>query len=305
MKFKSKIFLAPMYEVTDVSFRLLCKKYGAGLTFTEMLSPIALARGNKSTLRLFDVQFKERPVGVQLMGQNIEEIKKAIKVVENKVDMIDFNFGCPVDNIVKQGSGAALLKRPEKIREIIKAAKSVTKIPISIKIRAGWDKKSINAVEIAKIAEEEGCFMITVHGKTKTQDRGHESDWNVIKQVKENVSIPVVGNGNVNSPEDAKRMFEETGCDYIMVGREASRNPYIFKQINDYLQKGDYKEVTKKDKIKFFKEYLELAERYQPKFRYIKYHAIYMTKGIKGGKELRLKLSQSKDIKEIRKILQI
>ncbi len=294
-----------MFEVTDVSFRLLCKKYGAGLTFTEMLSPLALARGNKSTLRLFDVQFKERPVGVQLMGQNIEDIKKAIKVVENKVDIIDFNFGCPVDNIVKQGCGAALLKRPEKIREIIRAAKSVTKVPISIKIRSGWDKKSINAVEIAKIAEEEGCFMITVHGKTRSQDRGMETDWDIIKQVKENVSIPVVGNGGVNSPEDAKRMFDKTKCDYIMVGREASRNPYIFKQINDYLQKGDYKEVTKKDQIKFFREYLELAERYQPKFKYIKYHAMYMTKGIKGSKELRLKLSQTKSIEEIKKLLQM
>lgn len=294
-----------MYEVTDVSFRLLCKKYGAGLTFTEMVSPTALARNNKSTLKMAEIPFKERPAGIQFMGQNVEDIKKAIKVVENKVDIIDFNFGCPVENIVRQGAGAALLKRPEKIKEIIKAAKSVTKVPISIKIRAGWDKKNINAVEIAKIAEEESCFMVTVHGKTKTQDRGHESDWEVIKQVKENVDIPVVGNGNVNCPEDAKRMFEETGCDYIMIGREASRNPYIFKQVNDYLRKGDYKEVNNKDKIKMFREYLKLAEKYQPKLKYIKYHAMYMTRGIKGSRDLRHELSKVKNVDEIKKLLQI
>jgi len=305
MKFKSKVFLAPMVEVTDVSFRLLCKKYGAGLTFTEMLSSVALARKNKSTLKLFDVQKEEKPIGVQLMGQNIEEIKKAIKVVENKVDIIDFNFGCPVNNIVKQGCGAALLKRPNKIREILKVAKGTTNKPISIKIRAGWDKRSINAVEIAKIAEEEGCCFITVHGKTKTQDRGQKSDWNVIKDVKEKIGIPVVGNGGINNPEDAKKMFDETKCDYVMIGREAAKNPYIFKQINDYLSKGDYKEVTKKDKIKFFREYLELAEKYEPRFKYIKDHAIYLTKGLKGSRELRAELSKAKNVENIKKVLQI
>jgi tRNA-dihydrouridine synthase B len=305
MKFKSKVFLAPMVDVTDVSFRLLCKKYGAGLTFTEMLSAVALARKNNATLKMFDVQEKERPVGVQLMGQNVEEIKKAVKVVENKVDVIDFNFGCPVENIIKQGCGSALLKKPEKIREILKAAKSVSKKPISCKIRAGWDKKNINAVEIAKIAEEEGCEFITVHGKTKSQDRGSEVDWKIIKEVKENVTIPVIGNGGINSPEDAKRMFEKTGCDYIMVGREASRNPYIFKQIEDYLEKGDYKEVTKKEKVRFFKEYLELAEKYKPKFKYIKEHAMYLSKGFKGSKNFRLELSKTKSISEIKKVFQI
>jgi len=283
----------------------LCKKYGAGLTFTEMLSSVALARKNKSTLKLFDVVSGEGPVGVQLMGQNIDEIKKAIKVVEKKADIIDFNFGCPVQKIVNQGCGATLLKKPEKIREILREAIKSTKKPISCKIRAGWDKKSINAVEIAKIAEEEGCFMITVHGKTKSQDKSSKADWKIIKEVKENVKIPVVGNGGINSPEDAKRMFEETCCDYIMVGREASRNPFIFKEINDYLEKGDYREVTKRDKIRFFKEYLELAEKYKPKFRYIKDHALYLSRGFKGSKDLRREISQTKSISEIKKILQI
>lgn len=305
MKFKSKVFLAPMVDVTDVSFRLLCKKYGAGLTFTEMLSAVALARKNNATLKMFDVQKKESPVGVQLMGQNVEEIKKAIKVVEDKVDVIDFNFGCPVEKIIKQGCGAALLRKPEKIREILKAAKSVSKKPISCKIRSGWSRNTINAVEIAKIAEEEGCEFITVHGKTKSQDRGSEADWKIIKDVKENVTIPVIGNGGVNSPEDAKRMFEITGCDYIMIGREASRNPYIFKQIEDYLTKGDYKEVTKKEKVRFFKEYLELAEKYKPKFRYVKEHAMYLSKGFKGSKKLRLEMSKTKSISEIKKVFQI
>jgi tRNA-dihydrouridine synthase B len=305
MKFKSKVFLAPMVDVTDVSFRLICKKYGAGLTFTEMLSSVALARKNNSTLRMFDVVKGESPVGVQLMGQNIDEIKKAIKVVEKKVDLIDFNFGCPVQKVVNQGCGAALLKRPEKIREILREAVNSTKKPISCKIRAGWDKRSINAIEIAKIAEEEGCSFITIHGKTKSQDRGSKADWKIIKDVKENVKIPVIGNGGINSPEDAKRMFEETGCDYIMIGREASRNPFIFKQINDYLEKGDYKEITRKDKVRIFKEYLELAEKYKPRFRYIKDHALYLSRGFKGSKDTRRDISQAKTISEIKKILQI
>jgi nifR3 family TIM-barrel protein len=304
MNFKSKLFLAPMADVTDVSFRLLCKKYGAGLTFTEMISSTALARKNNNSLKLFDVQESERPVGIQLMGQNLEDIKKAIKFVEGKVDIIDFNMGCPVEKIVKQGNGAALMKRPNKIREIIRTAKSVTDKPISIKIRSGWDKKSINAVEIAKIAEEEGCAFITVHGKTKTQDRSSKADWNIIKQVKDSVKIPVVGNGGINSPEDAKRIFEETGCDYVMIGRAASKNPFIFKQINDYLEKGDYKEISFKDKLKFFREYLELSDKYKPALKYIKDHAIYLTKGFKDSRELRVNLSKTKSISDIKKVLQ-
>ena len=293
-----------MADVTDVSFRLLCKKYGAGLTFTEMISSTALARKNNNSLKLFDVQESERPVGIQLMGQNLEDIKKAIKFVEGKVDIIDFNMGCPVEKIVKQGNGAALMKRPNKIREIIRTAKSVTDKPISIKIRSGWDKKSINAVEIAKIAEEEGCAFITVHGKTKTQDRSSKADWNIIKQVKDSVKIPVVGNGGINSPEDAKRIFEETGCDYVMIGRAASKNPFIFKQINDYLEKGDYKEISFKDKLKFFREYLELSDKYKPALKYIKDHAIYLTKGFKDSRELRVNLSKTKSISDIKKVLQ-
>jgi len=303
MKFKSNLFLAPMADVTDVSFRLLCKKYGVGLTFTEMISATALARKNNNSLKLFDVQEQERPIGIQLMGQNLEDIKKAIKFVENKVDFIDFNMGCPVEKIVKQGNGAALMKRPNKIREIIRVAKSITDKPISIKIRSGWDKKSINAVEIAKIAEEEGCAFITIHGKTKTQDRSSEADWNIIKQVKESVSIPVVGNGGINSPEDAKRMFEETGCDYVMIGRAASKNPFIFKQINDYLEKGNYKEINFKNKLKFFREYLELSNKYKPALKYVKDHAIYLTKGVKGGNLLRVKLSQARNKKNFKYLI--
>jgi tRNA-dihydrouridine synthase B len=214
-------------------------------------------------------------------------------------------MGCPVRKIVEQGCGAALLKRPEKIRKIIKTAVKTTKLPITIKIRAGWDKKSINAVEVARIAEEEGCFMITVHGKTKSQDRSMKADWSIIKQVKENVHIPVVGNGGINTPEDVKRMFGETGCDYVMIGRAASRNPYIFRQSNDYITKGDYKDITTKGKLKLFREYLDLAEKYKPRFRYIKEHAIYMSKGMKESRSIRSKLSSAKTIKEIKKILKI
>jgi len=300
MKFKSKFFLAPMAEVNEIAFRKLCSNYGAGLTYTEMISCTALARGNKKSFELFNVHKSEKPIAVQLMGENIEDIKRAVKIVQDKADIIDFNMGCPMKRIVDCGCGAALLKKPKKVKEIVEALVSVSKKPVSVKIRSGWDSKSINAVEIAKIIERRGASMITVHAKTKIQLRSGDVDLNVIKEVKDNVSIPVVGNGGISKPEEASKMFSETGCDYIMIGRAASRNPYIFTQLNDYFKTGRYKEGDA-DKIK--KDYLDLAIKYNSKFKYIRDHFMYMSKGLSGGPKLREKLSKTKNIEEIKKIM--
>ncbi len=298
MKFKSKIFLAPMADVTEAAFRILCSKYGAGLTYTEMISSTALARNEKN--KLFDVKEIEKPIAVQLMGNNLKDIKKAVEIVQDKVDLIDFNMGCPMKKIVENGAGAALLKNPEKVRKIVRVLVESSEKPVSIKIRSGWDAKSINALEIAKIIEEEGASMITIHPKTRSQIRSGSADWSLIKKIKEEVNIPVIGNGEVKTPEDVKRMFDETGCDYVMIGRAASKNPYIFKQAKEYLKDGKYGEVDKK---KILEEYLKLAERYNSDLKYIKLHVIYMTRGFEGSSRLRAKISRLKTIKEIKEVV--
>ena len=294
---KSKVFLAPMAEVTEAAFRILCSNYGAGLTYTEMISSTALARSGEN--KLFDVQPCEKPIAVQLMGANLEDISKAVKLVEDRVDYVDFNLGCPMKKIVDSGAGAALLKKPALVRKICKVLVKGKK-PASMKIRSGWDDKSINALKIAKIACGEGISMICVHPKTRMQLKGGEPSWEIIKQVKESVKIPVIGNGGINCPEDASRMFSEIGCDYVMVGRAASKNPYIFKQCLDYFSKKSY---SSPDLNNIFLEYLKLADRYNSKFKYIRDHSIYFTKGIKGGAKLREEISKAKDIGALKKII--
>lgn len=291
-----------MADVTDAAFRILCSKYGAGLTYTEMISSTALARGNKKSFDLLDIQSEEKPIAVQLMGENINDIKEAVKSVQDKVDIIDFNMGCPMKKIVDCGCGAALLKKPKKVKEIVGALVSVSDKPISVKIRSGWDNKSINAVKIAKIIEKEGASMITVHAKTKMQLRSGKPDLNIIKDVKENVNIPVIGNGEINKPEDAKEMFEKTNCDFIMIGRAASKNPYIFKQMTDFFKTGEY---LQSDLEKVYLDYLRLAEKYNSKLKYVKEHFIYMTKGMKNSAKVREELSKTKNIEQIKKIISI
>ncbi len=295
---KSKFFLAPMADVTDAAFRILCSNYGAGLTYTEMISATALAR--KGENKLFDVQKIENPIAVQLMGNNLEDISKAVKIVSKKVDLIDFNMGCPMKKIVNNLCGAALLREPKRVKEICEVLVSSSKKPVSIKIRSGWDSNSINALKIAKIAEATGVSMITIHPKTSVQLRTGGVDWKLIKKIKDKVNISVIGNGGINCPEDAKRMFDETGCDYVMIGRVASKNPYIFKQVDDYLKTGKYDSKCYSEMIK---DYLKLAEKYKTNFNYVKGHIIYMTKGIVGSAKLRNDISKAKNIKEIKKII--
>lgn len=294
MKFKSKVFLAPMAEVNDPAFRILCSKYGAGLTWTEMISSSALARNEKN--KLFNVQRNEKPIAVQLMGHNLEDISKAVKIVSKKASIVDFNMGCPMHKIVNSGCGAALLKNPEKIKQIVETLVSSTKKPVSVKIRSGWDSKSINVLQVAKRIEDSGASMITVHPKTRVQLKSGEPDWSLIKQVKQKLSIPVIGNGGINKPEDVERMFNETQCDYVMIGRTASKNPYIFTQSNDYLKNKKYE---KESSEKIFFDYLKLAKKYKPSLNYIKLHAIYFTRGLRNSNELRVKLSRMKSLKEI------
>ncbi|NOX71128.1 MAG: tRNA dihydrouridine synthase DusB [Candidatus Micrarchaeota archaeon] len=299
-KLSGKAMLAPMAGVTDVAFRALAKRYGAALTYTEFVSSAAIVRGSEKTLGTVKRNPSERPCAVQLFGNNKEEIVAAARALEMDFDIIDINCGCPVHKVIKTGAGSALLSNPRLIGELVEELISAVNKPVTVKIRAGIDEKRINAVEVANIAEEAGAAAITVHGRTQKQGYSGKADWDIIKEVKESVSIPVIGNGDITSPEIFKARLEESGVDYIMMGRVAMKNPFIFRQINDYLETGFY---TEKPPLEQFSEYLEIAEKCEIPFIQIKNHAMWLTKGIKGGRKLRERVSTTKNLAELEKII--
>jgi len=300
-KLKNRVILAPMAGVTDIAFRELCVRYGASLTYTEMINATAILHKNKATEKLLHVSSKEKPVAVQLFGNNAEEIASAAKIIGKKFDIIDINCGCPVGKVTKIGAGCALMAKPDKIKEIIEKTIAKIKKPVTIKIRAGTDEKHINAVKIAKISEKAGASAVCIHARTQKQGYSGKTDWDLIKKIKESVKIPVIGNGDVFSPEDFAQKLKFSNVDYIMIGRGAIGNPFIFKQINDFLNKGKYKKEVNKKKL--FSEYLKLAIKHKIEFKQIKNQAIYFTKGMQGGAKLREAITRAKDIKEVKEIL--
>ena len=292
--------LSPMEGVTDVAFRELCKKYGAGITYTEFTSGTAIVRNSRKSLEKIRTSNLEKPVAVQLFGKDFNDVVEAAKIVENNFDIIDINCGCPAWKVIKSGAGSEMLKKPEGIAELISLlVKNINK-PITVKLRLGIDNNSINILEVAKICEQAGASAIAVHGRTQKQGYSGKADWNLIKQVKELVKIPVIGNGDVFTPEDFKEKIMYSGVDYIMIARGAVGNPYIFKQIKDYLETGKY---NTKSKTEQFFEYLELALKYEIAFSQIKNHAVSFTKGLQGGAELRVKINQCKNVEELTNLL--
>lgn len=234
------LILAPMAGVTDLPFRLLCKEQGAGLLCTEMISAKAILYKNKNTKSLMKILPQERPVSLQLFGSEPEVMGLiAAQIEEEPFDILDINMGCPVPKVVNNGEGSALMKDPGRVRAIVTAVVRAVKKPVTVKIRKGFDKSSENAVEIAKIIEDCGAAAVAVHGRTREQYYAGEADWEIIRKVKEAVRIPVIGNGDVDSPQKAAALVEQTGCDGIMIGRAARGNPWIFHRINTYLEKGE------------------------------------------------------------------
>lgn len=239
VELKNAIALAPMAGVTDLPFRLLCKEQGCGLMYTEMVSAKALLYKNRNTKPLLETRPEEEPVAVQLFGSDPEIMSEmALQLEEGPYAIIDVNMGCPVPKIVNNGEGSALMKDPKLVEQILTALVKAINKPVTVKIRKGFDDDHVNAVEIAKIAEACGVAAVAVHGRTRAQYYSGQADWDIIAQVKDAVKIPVIGNGDVDSPEKAKAILEQTGCDGVMIGRAAEGNPWIFREVVSYLANG-------------------------------------------------------------------
>ncbi len=259
VELRNNILLAPMAGITDLPFRLICEKYGAGLTCTEMVSSKGLYYNDAKTKLLLNTKNEQRPVAGQIFGSDIEAMKYAVEYVGDFVDIVDINFGCPAPKIVKNGDGSKLLQNLELLEKIATEVVKASKVPVTAKIRKGWDKNNIVAVEVAKILENAGISAITIHGRTREEYYSGVADWEIIKKVKQSVNIPVIGNGDIKSKEDAEKMFKETGVDGIMIGRASIGNPWFFEEIINYLSGKEQRKVTSEEKLKVILEHINLA----------------------------------------------
>jgi tRNA-dihydrouridine synthase B len=297
-----------MAGITDLPFRLICKENGCGLVFAEMVSAKGLHYKDKNTNKLLKFHEDERPVAIQIFGCDPDIMAQSAKDVEKiGADIIDINMGCPTLKIVKNGDGAALMKNPDLVGRIISSVSESVDIPVTVKIRRGWDDESINACEIAKIAEQNGAKAITVHGRTREQFYSGEADWDIIRKVKETLNIPVIGNGDIKSAQDAEKMFDYTGCDGIMVGRAARGNPWIFKGIISFLEKGELLELpSPEERVTKAIEHTYMLMEYKGEYLGIKEsrkHIAWYIKGLRNSSEIKDKVNRIERFEDMKKIL--
>ena len=310
VEIKNQVILAPMAGITSTTYRRICKKMGAGLVVAEMVSDKALIYESKKTYDLLKMYEDERPISQQVFGGDSETMGRAAKIIEDYMhpDIIDINMGCPVPKVaVKNNAGSNLLKTPERVKEIVETVVKSVNVPVTVKIRSGWDEKNINAVEIAKICESAGASAICVHARTRSQGYSGKADWNIIKDVVNAVSIPVIGNGDILSCYDAKKMLDETGCTAVMIGRGALGNPWLIKECVDYLENGiEPVTVSLKEKIQMMKRHLNILCEDKPlklALLEIRSHFLWYVKGLPNNKELKEKIVKCNDLDSINKLL--
>ena len=310
VKIKNRVVLAPMAGISNSAYRTIIKEMGAGLIYAEMVSDKAITYGNNKTIDMLYMTDYERPIAQQIFGTDVDSFVTAAKYIYLNMhpDIIDINMGCPVPKVaLRAQAGSALLKNPKKVYEIVKSVVDAVPIPVTVKIRSGWDQNSINAVEIAKMVEKAGASAIAVHGRTRSQGYSGKADWNIIKQVKDAVSIPVIGNGDIKTCYDAKRMLEETNCDAVMIARGCLGNPWLIKECVDYLESGiEPTPISLEEKLDMILKHIEyLKKTKNPKVANLEMrtHIGYYLKGIKSANSLKEKVFKCKTIEELESLI--
>jgi len=308
VKINNPCVLAPMAGVTDLPFRLLCREQGVGLLSMEMVSAKAITFHNKNTESLMEIETKENPIALQIFGSDPEIMAQAAaEIAERPFDILDINMGCPVPKVVNNGEGSALMKNPKLVEQIVTATVQAIKKPVTVKIRRGFNEENINAVEIARIIEASGAAAIAVHGRTREQYYSGQAHWDIIREVKEAVNIPVIGNGDVTSPERAKAMMEETGCDAVMIGRAARGNPWIFREVNEYLKTGKIPpRPSRAEVMETIFKHCDLQLKYKGEYtgmREMRKHVAWYTAGYPHSAKLRGKINEMETPEQLSKLL--
>ena len=309
IEIKNPVVLAPMAGISNTSYRKIIKEMGAGLIYAEMVSDKAICFENEKTLKMLAMSEEERPIAQQIFGSDIDSFTKAAQIIEKKMmpDIIDINMGCPVPKVaVKNQAGSALLKDVNKIKEIVASVVNAVNVPVTVKIRSGWDEKNINAVEVAKACEEAGASAIAIHGRTRSQGYSGKANWDIIKQVKDNVNIPVIGNGDVTSAEEFLKMLNYTKCDAVMIGRGCIGNPWLINDCVNAYNNLPIKEVSIEEKIAMMKRHLNMLIEDQNEHVAIlemRTHLMYYFKTLPNNKPYKVALCQAKTKEEVFKIL--
>ncbi|MDZ7341948.1 MAG: tRNA dihydrouridine synthase DusB [candidate division KSB1 bacterium] len=306
---KGRMILAPMAGISDSSFRMICRRMGAALVFTEMVSADGLLQGNPQSMQYLFYRPEEHPIGFQIFGSDADKMARAVELIlPRQPDVIDLNFGCPVKKVVKRGAGAALLKFPERLREIAVAVVKASSVPVIAKIRLGWDQQHVNAFEVGPMLEDCGISAITLHARTQSQQYHGQADWSAIAKLKTLVTVPVIGNGDVRTAADAKRMLDDTGCDLVMIGRAALGNPWLFQQAHSLLETGQtLSPPGLSERLAIMLHHLEDCASVRGEMIAVyemRKHLAWYTHGLPGSTQLRARLFQLKTIVAIKELLQ-
>ena len=300
----NRVFLSPMAGVTDLPFRLICKQKGCGMLYTEMINAKALCYNDENTKKMTKIEDEEHPIAIQIFGSEPEYMGRAAEILNSHPnEILDINMGCPAPKVIKNGDGSALMKNPKLAEEVMRAVVENSTKPVTLKIRKGWDDNSVNAVEIAKIADHAGISALAIHGRTREQYYSGKADWDIIKEIKDSISIPVIGNGDVFEIEDAINMLEKTNCDAIMIGRGAQGNPWIFNRINHYMQTGEIlAKPTAEEKISTAIEHMKLAVAEHGEYvavREMRKHIGWYIKGLKNSARYRDEINKLTDCESV------